>query len=132
MDLRSNPYELPEDRPHPDHAVPDGPVSESPPAKGMTPICPTCGGRVHVVVGLGNEARWVCERHGGVVVPRWIPDPAASPRVFNFAPVSSQPSSRPRGLRQSDIQVAVRVPKPATRPESQYLDAPPLPSTRPR
>jgi|SRR5215469_11533428 len=130
MDLRPNPYELPEDRPNPE-VVPDGPVSEAQPYKGMTPICPTCGGRVHLVTGLGDEARWVCESHGGAVVPRWIPDPAASPRVFSFPPPPPAPTRR-RGLCQRDIQVAVRIAKPAPRPESQYLDAPPLPSTRPR
>jgi hypothetical protein len=129
--VRQNPFELPDDRNDPDGVVPDGPASEAQPGTGMMPVCPNCGGRVHVVTGLGHVARWVCMGEGGVVVPRWTTDPTGSPsHFFNLVP-PAEPPPRARGLRQSDIQGAVRAPKPAPSRVSEYLDAPPQPRTRP-
>jgi hypothetical protein len=104
-----NPYEIVEDGE--DQGPVEGMVAEKQPQKGTRPVCPRCDGRVHQVMGVDGEARWVCMVEGGVVTPRWIEDPLAALPV-RFAPAPEPLRARPRGLRPGDIQVAVRATRP--------------------
>jgi hypothetical protein len=105
-----NPFEIDDDG-QPVQGEEPGLASEKQPQKGTRPVCPSCHGRVHQVLGLGQVERWVCQAEGGVVTPQWVEDPMATLPV-RFAPAESTSTARPRGLRPGDIQVAVQTTRP--------------------